>query len=168
MPPSLKALPKMNSMTDSAYASLGGIARDAAIAELLEQFWPECYTSEFSGAVIMAPADAQRLEALYAMFGVPLKVSENGLGILGRAYDVFVMGLGTFVSHKLRFPTTFGECQSFREYLQDWPEDWVAYIEAVAAQDASETRRLAVKLQVLSPDCVYPPGTYIGKSPAKT
>ena len=154
-------------MVDSAYAHLGGIPRDGRMVEILEQFWPVCYTSEFSGAVIMAPAEAERLEGLYALFGVPLKVSENRLTVLGRAYDVFCMGLGTFVSHKLMFPEKFGECESFREYLQDWPDDWVAYLEAVAAKNVQEARRLAVKLHVLSPDCEYPAGTHISKAPAK-
>ena len=148
-------------MTDSANATLGGVPRDARLAELLEQFWPECHTSEFSGKTIMTPADAQRLETLFKMFGVPMTVADNSLQIKGRAYDVFSMGLGTFVSHKLRFPATFGECQSFRDYLSDWSEDWVTYVEAVASEDFAESRRLAIKLKVLDPDCVYPSGIFI-------
>jgi len=155
-------------MVDSAYAHLGALQRPAHLVKILEQFWPECYKSEFSGKVVMAPADAELLEALYELFGVPMLVSENSLEILGRGYDVFCMGLGTFVSHKLMFPVTFGECKSFREYLGEWPEKWVEYIEAVAAENKSEARRLASSLQVLAPECEYPPGTYIKETLAES
>lgn len=159
----LKTFLKGSSLGDDAYASLGSIPRPPHLVEILDQFWPECYTSEFSGKAIMAPEDAARLEALYRMFGVPMLVADNSLQILSWAYEVFVQGLGLFVNHKLRFPTTFGACNSFREYLPEWPDDWVHYVEAVAAENFSESRRLAKKLNVLAPDCVYPKGTHLDK-----
>ncbi len=103
----------------------------------------------------MAPADADNLERLYEMFGVPMKVADNSLEILGHAYDVFCVSLETFVSHKLQFP------EEFDAYLDDWPIDWVRYIEAVAAEDKAKARQLANKLQVLAPDCMFPPGVRI-------
>ena len=150
-------------MVDSAYAHLGGLPRDPRLVEILEQFWPDCHQSQFGNGVIMSPDKAEKLEALYKMFGVPMLVSENSLQVLGRAYDVFCLGFGNFVNHKLRFPQKFGQCQSFREYLAEWPEEWVLYIETVAAEDFENARKWAVELQVLSPDCVYPDSTHIKK-----
>jgi hypothetical protein len=43
--------------------------------------------------------------------------------------------------------------------------DWVTYLEAVATEDFEVARHYAKKLQVLDPDCVYPPGVFI--EPAK-
>jgi hypothetical protein len=156
-----KFLSESPSMVDSAYAHLGGLPRPVHLVEILDQMWPECHKSEFSGKVIMAPKDAERLEALFELFGVPMLVSENSIEVLGRGYDVFCQGLGSFVSQKLMFPTNFGQCQSFRAYLDDWSDNWVEYIEAVAAENKAEARRLASTLQLLAPECEYPPDTYI-------
>lgn len=161
MPSDLRKLAKLPSLVDGAYAHLGAIPRDPHKVEILEQMWPECHTSEFTGTVIMAPSDVERLEALYRMFGVPLLVKDNSLQVLGHAYDVFGLSLSTFVSHKLMFPEKFGQCKSFREYLGDWPDKWVQYIEAVASADFKEARRLAQELQVLAPGCEYPADIHV-------
>ena len=123
---------------------------DPAIWAVLNQFWPE--VSEGSrGNAVTSPEDAERLESLFRMFGVPMKVLENSIEVVGRAYDVFVQGLGSFVERKLSHPTTF------HRYVDDWPDDWRSYIEAVAAQDNARAHEWAIKLQPLSRDCVYPP-----------
>ncbi|GAB3644707.1 hypothetical protein [Ramlibacter alkalitolerans] len=118
---------------------------------ILNQVWPE--VSEGSrGNAVMAPEDAERLEKLFLMFGVPMKVAENSLEIVGRAYDVFALALEPWVGNKFRY------WDSFDRFAHDWPEDWRKYIEAVAREDHAEARQWAVKLQPLSPDCVFPPG----------
>lgn len=146
---------------DNAYATLGGIARPPHLAEILDQFWPECITGGLSGKTIMRPEEAVKLEALFKLFGVPMLVKDNSIEVLGRAYDVFGQALSGFVSQKLRFPGAFGQCKNFKDYLPAWPAEWVEYIEAVASENFSEARRLAVKLKVLDPDCEYPKDTYV-------
>lgn len=138
----------------------GSVDRAPHLTAIMQQWWPDCYTSEHSGKVIMAPADAAKLEKLFVMFGVPMLVNDNSLEVLGHAYDVFSLGLESFVSHKIEFPD-----EDFDDYLHDWPTEWVRYVEAVAAENVTEARRLAVKLQVLSPGCAYPPGLHIAKQP---
>lgn len=143
----------------------GIVDKAPRLTEILRQWWPECYKSEFSGKVIMAPQAVVNLEKLFTMFGVPMLVAENSLEVLGHAYDVFSLGLEPFVSNKLQFPD-----EDFDDYLHDWPKEWVRYVEAVAAEDLAEARRLAHQLQVLSPDCGYPPGLFIqpSKKPGET
>jgi hypothetical protein len=150
----------MPSLAGLADLASGGKARDPRLVAILEQWWPECYKSEFSGKVIMAPQEAENIEKLFTMFGVPMLVAENSLEVVGHAYDVFCISLESFVSHKLQFPE-----DPLAAYLDDWPADWVHYIEAVAREDAVEARRLARELQVLAPGCAYPPGVHISKAP---
>lgn len=133
---------------------LGGTPRAKEVAEVLDQMWPEASVGT-RGNYVMAPADSERLEKLFTMFGVPMKVAENPVRVVGRAYDVFVLGFASYVDQALRKPDTFDE------FAQDWSEDWRAYIKAVAAQDNAEARRLAVKLQPLAPECQYPRGIYL-------
>ena len=165
--PGIKPLPRdtmtaIGEAVDGAYGSLGGISRPPHLAEVLDQNWPpDCATSDISGKLLARPEDAERLEKLFKLFGVPILVKDNSAQIIGRAYDVFGQALSLFVNQKLRFPTNFGQCESFREYLSAWPDDWVKYIEAVAAEDFEESRRLAKKLKVLDPDCEYPDGTFV-------
>ncbi len=99
----------------------------------------------------MAKSDVDQLEAMYAMFGVPLKVSQNSLTTLGYAYDLFVLRLKPFVRARLTHPDTF------TRFVGDWPEDWVRYVDAVATLRLDEARAIAKKLQPLSPDCPLPP-----------
>ena len=152
---------------DIAYGTLGGIERPSHLAEILDQLWPDCVKGELSGKTLMRPADAIRLEALFKLFGVPMLVKENSIEVLGRAYDVFGQAFSGFVSQKLRFPGSVGSRKNFKEYLYKWPADWVEYIEAVASENFSEARRLAVKLNVLSPDCEYPADTFVPQSSNK-
>lgn len=160
-----RAWPGMSAMVDDAYSILGGLPRDPRLASILDQFWPECYVSDHSGKIIMAPNDVAKLEALYLMFGVPMLVSENSLEVLGHAYDVFCIGLSTFVSKKLIFPAKQGVCKTFAEAMSkfNWSQDWIDYIEAVAAEDHKAARKFAVRLNVLAPECEYPPYVYIRK-----
>ena len=158
MSTNLRNMPSLAGLADIA---CGGAVRDPRLVAILEQWWPECYKSEFSGKVIMAPLAAENLEKLYSLFGVPMLVADNSLEVLGRAYDVFCISLESFVSHKLQFPEA-----PLAAYLDDWPADWVQYIEAVAREDAVEARRLARELQVLAPECAYPPGVHIPKARA--
>ena len=71
----LKTFLKGSGLADDAYARLGSIPRPLHLVEILDQFWPECYTSGFNGKTIMAPEGAARLEALYKMFGVRMLVN---------------------------------------------------------------------------------------------
>ncbi len=152
----LRTLPNFDGLFG---AEMGGLRRDAALAQVLDQFWPECFESTHGG-VVMKPEDASRMERLFELFGVPLRVGENSLKTVGYAYDVFCVALEPFVSDKLREP------DQFRTWVDDWPADWVAYIEAVAAADTKTARRLAVKLQVLSPDCQFPPRVHVPQDDA--
>lgn len=159
--PEPQVMAQISEAVDLAYGTLGGIARPAHLIEVLDQFWPECAKSELTGRTLMRPADALRLEALFKLFGVPMLVQDNGLEIIARAYTVFGQALGLFVNHKLRFPGRFGKHETFREYLSEWDEDWVYYLEAVAAENYEEARKFAIKLNVLDPECVYPPNTFV-------
>lgn len=127
-------------------------------AHTLEVWWPECFTSAATGKVVMPAEAAAQLEAMFERFGVPMKVADNSLEVLGRAYDVFGVSLASQVVEVLRRPK-----EDLRRYYFDWPQDWVDYIEAVARDDAAEARRLALMVQPLAPDCVYPPGVIIDK-----
>jgi hypothetical protein len=153
-----EALPTCPTLLDSLQ---GGNPRDVSLVEILEQVWPDSYCCSVSHAVVMAPDDETRLEALFELFGVPLRIADNSLTVLGHAYDVFALGLSRVVNRKLRFPETF------ETYLEDWSQEWVQYIEAVAYQNLPEARRLASKLQVLAPECRYPPGVFVPESSAR-
>lgn len=109
----------------------------------------------------MAPADSARLETLFKLFGEPMAVADNSLEVLGHASDVFAVGLSAHVGNKLHFPGKVGARETLRETSQRWPQDWVSFIGEVAVEDFTESRRLAVKLQVPSPDCAYPLDTFI-------
>ncbi len=147
----LRKLPSFDSLFG---ADVGGLPRDPCVVEVLEQFWPDCFESTHGG-VVMSPEDAARLERLFEMFGVPMKVSQHTLKDLGHAYDVFSISLAGFVSYRLRFP------DRFRQWLYDWPQDWVDYIDAVAVQDTRKARELASRLKVATAQCQYPPGILV-------
>lgn len=135
---------------DELFASELGTARPAIMAELLDQFWPDCFESPSTGCVVMDAEDAQRLEALFALFGLPLRVGEHSIETVGHAYDVFVLRLAPIVTYRLTIPRTF------ESVTRDWPQEWRDYLEAVAAQNQERVQVLAKKLQPLSPDCVFP------------
>ena len=159
--PPPKVMTAVGVAADDAYATLGGISRPSHLAEILDQFWPDCVKGELSGKTLMRPEDAVKLEALFKLFGMPMLVKDNSIEVLGRAYDVFGQALSGFVSQKLRFPGAVGNKKNLQEYLPAWPADWVSYIEAVAAEDFAEARKLAKKLKVLDPDCEYPKDTFV-------
>jgi hypothetical protein len=129
---------------------LGGVARDREMAAILDQCWPDC-SEGVRGNAVMAPADSARLEQLFKLFGVPMNIADNSLKVVGHAYDVFSLGLSSYVSYRLQHPDTF------LRFVADWPEPWQRYVEAVATCNTDEARRLANELQPLSPDCVMPP-----------
>jgi len=137
---------------DTLFAGELGEARPAEMAELLDQFWPECFESPSTGCVVMDAEDARRLEALFALFGVPLTVGEHSIETVGYAYDVLGQRLARFVTYRLTLP------DSFQALTDDWPQEWRDYLEAVAAQNQERAQVFAQKLQPLSPDCVFPPG----------
>jgi hypothetical protein len=136
---------------DELFAGELGHARSAGMAALLDQFWPECFESPSTGCVVMDAVDARRLEELFALFGVPLRVVEHSIETVGHAYDVFVQRLGRFVTYRLTLPETF------HALTRDWPPEWREYLEAVAAQNRERVTALAQRLQPLSPDCGFPP-----------
>lgn len=138
--------------------ALVGKALSDRDAYTLEVWWPECFTSVATGKVVMPADAAAQLEALFERFGVPLKVDDNSLEVLGRAYDVFGVSLAAQVVEVLRHPE-----RNLKRYYSDWPQDWVDYIEAVANDDAPASRRLAMKVQPLAPECVYPPGVIVAQ-----
>jgi hypothetical protein len=149
MPDSLRSPPPLDSHFTQGHPP---VVRDPKVAEILDQVWPDCGVSP-SGGVVMNAADARKLEALFEMFGVPMKVSENSIKTLGRGYEVFVTRYSRFVNLRLCNPSA-----DFRHSLGDWPKLWVDYIEAVAAGDKAGARKLAMRLQPLSMDCKHPPG----------
>ena len=149
MPDSLRSPPSIDPLSTQPHRSE---SRTPEVAELLDQVWPKCSASESAGASMDAD-DARRLEALFEMFGVPMKVSENSIKTLSRGHEVFVSRYSRFVKLKLSHP---GE--DLGRYLGDWPGLWVDYIEAVAAGDRTRARPLAMRLQPLSLDCKHPPG----------
>jgi len=120
--------------------------------ELLEQYWPEVFDSSHGGSLTDSDASTERLEGLFSMFGLPLKVQLNSPEVLGFAYDVCAQSLGFFVRKYLRDP------ERFEALMDDWPREWVAYIRAVATDDKKEAGRLAATLGVMRFDCKYPPG----------
>ena len=95
----------------------------------------------------MTPKNVNDLEDLFEMFGVPMKVADNSLNVLGRAYDVFALGLGLMVARQLIIPSW---------NFEGWPEDWADYLRAVVAGDKLIAREWAQKLQPLAPGCVFP------------
>ena len=144
-------LRKLRPFDEMFAEDMGGVPRDPAFAAILDQFWPECF-EDSKGQVVMNRDDAQKLEALFEVFGVPLTVLDNSLVTLLRAYDVFSLGLLRCVNRKLRYPDTFAR------FYREWPAVWRHYIEAVAARDLPNARRLSRQLQPLSPDCEFPSG----------
>lgn len=133
--------------------------RDPRLVAIFEQWWPECYESDFSGKVIMTPEDAANLEELFELFGLDLKVADNNINVLVRAYDVVAMyGLGSQLDN---FMTLTDE--QLRRRYDNWPEIWVEYMTAVAKANKPKARELAKQIQVLSPDCQYPYGVFIKK-----
>lgn len=134
---------------------LGLAERPAEIARLLDLWWPDAYKSEYTGKAIMSPADSADLEALFELFGVPMRVADNQYEIVKYAYGMFATALSHWVDRKLYHPEHYPNAGDMaRSY--GWSEDWGAYIEAVAAGDRAQARRLAIKLQPLSPDCEFP------------
>lgn len=151
--PSISSLRKFN-FYDAFEREVDGKPRPWELAAILDQFWPEC-SEGVRGNAIMSPDDAARMEQLFELFGVPMKVLENSVQVVGHAYDVFGQALASFVNQKLRHP------DEFHRFVHDWPDDWREYIEAVAAQDREAARAFAVKLQPLSPNCIFPPGVRV-------
>lgn len=150
MPPPIRNLPPIDELFTAA--ELGEQSRDPLMVELLEQFWPECF-EDVHGTVVMGETDVARLESLFDLLGVPMAVHQNSIATLGHAYDIFVLGLARFVSRKLRFPD-----MDLSNFLLDWPLPWVRYVEAVAAGNSAQAPTLAIALQPLAPDCVFPLG----------
>jgi len=135
--------------------------RDMRLVAIFEQDWPDCYRSDFSGKAIMLPEEEKLMEELFELFGMPLKIAENSYSVISRAFDVFCLfGLG----YQLDFFMKFSDEQLEKAY-PTWSEDWLTYMKAVGAGDKKAARRLAHKLQVLSPDCEYPYGVFIDKIP---
>lgn len=133
--------------------------RDPRLVEIFEQWWPECYESDFSGKVVMSPEDAANLEELFELFGLDIKVADNNINALVRVYDIVAMyGLGSQLDNFM----TLSDEQLRRRY-DNWPDAWVRYMTAVARADKSTARKLAKELQVLAPDCEYPYGVFIKK-----
>lgn len=124
----------------------------AEVDEVLGQVYPELIERQAGGCIAASLDDEERLEQLFAMFGVPLRVRACSPGLLGHAYDTFGLAFGTAVRHCLRNPLTF------RAFMDDWPEPWQRYVEAVAGQRKLEAVLLARELNVLRPSCKYPPG----------
>lgn len=148
----LKGLPE--SMGEMLNREIGGNPVPAELFAVIRQLWPPTYEG-VDGRTIIEDAEAiPRLEAMFELYGVPLKVAGNSVTVLGHAYDVFV-ALSTHVLRQLRKPS------SFRKINSDWPEEWLCYVEAVAAQDKAEARRLAQKLQPLAPGAELPPRVYM-------
>lgn len=141
------------------YAEAGIKPLPPHLATVLEQCWPELDTGS-KGLCVCAPADAARLDALFALFGANLRTYESTPAVVGRAYDVFLMSLGPSVEAKLRGAAT--------SLFEAWPADWRAYIEAVATENSAEAKRLYKQLQPLSPDCVFPKGVFVGNADGTT
>lgn len=146
--PSTDNFPRMTTLFKS---ELGAEVSDE-LYDTLHFFWPECYESSWSGKVIMTPKDATQLETLCRRFGVPMKVSENSLAVLSRAYEVFHLTLGCFVDRRLFRP------EVFLSNPEGWPQPWLDYIDAVVRGDEVAARALAIQLQPLAPECQFPPG----------
>lgn len=134
------------------YLECGLTPVSAEIDEVLGQVYPELTERQAGGCIAASLDDEERLEALFAMFGVPLRVRACSPGLLIHAYDTFSLAFGTAVRHCLRNPT------GFRAYMNDWPEHWHRYVEAVAGGRKLEAALLARELGVLRTECRYPPG----------
>lgn len=134
------------------YIECGLTPVSAEIDEVLGQVFPELIERQMGGCIAASLDGEERLEALFAMFGVPLRVRACSLLLLGHAYDTFALAFAGFVRNCLRSP------QHFRGYADDWSEHWQRYVEAVAGGRKLEAVLLAKELGVLRPDCKYPPG----------
>lgn len=135
--------------------------RDPALVAIFEQDWPECYESELSKTVIMSTDDAANLEELFALWGVPMKVFDNPMAVVSRAYDVFATyGLGFQLDKFMKLTA-----EELRQLYSTWPVEWIEYLEAVGKADKETARKYAQKLQPLSPDCVFPYGVFVEKPP---
>lgn len=53
---------------------------------LLDAFWPDVGTST-KGLCLMAPKDAELLDELWSLFGVPMRCYENTPAVIGRANE---------------------------------------------------------------------------------
>jgi len=159
MAPSLRNLRRTVDLRKLAMLPGDVETRDMRLVEIFEQDWPDCYRSDFSGKAIMLPEDERLMEELFELFGVPLKIAENPYSVISHAFSVFaIFGLGYQLDLFMKYPD-----ERLRKIYPLWSEDWFSYLKVVGAGDKAAARRLAKKLQPLSPDCEYPAGVYIKK-----
>ena len=135
--------------------------RDAYWARLLDTPWPEL-TLDASGSVVLKKSQARWLQDLCEAFGLELDVAHADVWELGHVYDVCVLALGPFINKKLTFPEL-----NLAAYLDDWPTDWVQYVQAVATRDTSRARKLAQALKPLAPEQGWPCGVHVLKKDAQ-
>lgn len=139
---------------DTLFPGELGAALDAEAGQLFYMPWPECFVSMSTGEVVMSDEDRTLLEKLYRRWGVPLKVRENSEAVLLHAFDTFALSFQMHITRRLRRPEDFRQMTTY----WNWPKEWVAYFDAVAAGDEKGARALAMNLQPLSPDCRFPEG----------
>jgi hypothetical protein len=123
---------------------------DRSITEITEQWWPEIFDSTHGGCVTVEPEAGVKLEKLGEMFGVPLKLKLCSSDVIGHAYTIFVLRMGTDVRNALQYK------DDIPKFLRDMPDEWREYVTAVAQQRKDDAKRMARELRVLRSDTVYP------------
>lgn len=150
---------KSNTLSDkSAFLNqfdISGPGLPESWQRVLDAVWPEVHEHPKTGCVI-PEVDQMWLQDMVDWFGLSLSLDTVSARDLGHAYDVCVLGMGPFVEKALKYP----ELDLFA-YLSDWPLEWVEYVQAVAQRNLLSSFKLAQSLNILSPDCTFPPGVHV-------
>ena len=149
----LAGMPDMSGLMNR---ELGGNEVPARLFAVFMQMWPDLYEGADGGTRCKQAEAVPLLEQLFEMYGVPMKVADNSITVLGHAFDVCA-ALAMHVMRQLRYPKTF------RRINDDWPEEWLSYIEAVAAEDKEGARAWAQKLLPFALDTELPPRCTLDK-----
>lgn len=128
----LKNLPNF----DDVFGNEPGVRpyTEKPLTTLKAQHWPDNVGEGLGGqARFVNTTDAEPLTQLFAAFGCNVDAAAAPYPRMWNAYGVFALTLSRWVDHPLRHPEA-----DVDRYLDDWSQDWRAYVVAVAGRDLKQ------------------------------